>query len=326
MVYLVAPNRNTAEGYVTVTVPGEGKASDDREPTDGSEGNSPDDQRSDPSDAFSALSDPLRVDILRELSAHHRTTGEADIGFADLRRRVGVRDSGRFRYHLNELREYFIERTEDGYRLTHAGIQVVAAIIAGTYTETVSMGPDELDSQCPFCGQAAIATYEDGVCFVTCDDDHALFQWSVPPNASTDATLLEIVDLAQMLAFQAIEQTLLGVCPQCYDTIETTVTAGEGSRPVFRAVCDTCGAQVVGPVAFCLLVDPDVAAFCGKHGLTVRDDHVWEFPFVADDAGFTIIDEDPVRIECTISLDNETLTVTVDGRGHVDRVHPPGKK
>ena len=311
---------------MVVTVPGDLNTSDDRELIDGSGANSVEDQRIDPADAFSALGDPLRIDILQELSAHHRTTGESDIGFADLRRRVGVRDSGRFRYHLNELRGHFVKKTDDGYQLTHAGIQVVAAIIAGTYTETVSMGPNELDSQCPFCGQAAIATYEDGVCFVTCDDDHTLFQWSVPPNASADATLPEVVDLAQMLAFQAIEQTLVGVCPQCYDTIETTVTADEGSRPIFRAVCDTCGAQVVGPVAFCLLVDPDVAAFCREHGLTVRDDHVWEFPFVAEDAGFTLIDEDPVRIECSISLDHETFGVIVDDRGHVESIHPPDTK
>lgn len=71
-----------------MTVPGELNTSDDRELTDGSGANSVEDQRIDPADAFSALGDPLRIDILQELSAHHRTTGESDIGFADLRRRV----------------------------------------------------------------------------------------------------------------------------------------------------------------------------------------------------------------------------------------------
>ncbi len=295
---------------------GEATGGDD----DGSE-----DGRSDPSEAFAALSDPLRVDILRELSAHHRTNEEDAMGFADLRRGVGVRDSGRFRYHLEELREHFVERIDNGYRLTRAGSRVVAAILAGTYTESVSMGPLELDSDCPLCGGPAVARCEDAVCLVSCPEDHRLFQWTVPPNAAAGATLPEVVDLAQLLAFQAIERALSGVCPRCYADVEPTVAADGATQPVFRSTCDTCGARVVGPVAFPLLVDPAVAAFCRRHGLTLREDHVWEFPFVGDGSGFTLVDEDPVRVECTVSLGDETLTATVDGSGRVEVVDPPGE-
>ncbi|PCR92660.1 hypothetical protein CP557_07885 [Natrinema ejinorense] len=281
-----------------------------------SDGEEPAERRA-PADAFSALSDPLRVSILQELSAHYRTSDEAAIGFADLRRRVGVRDPGRFRYHLNELRDGFVEKADGGYRLTHAGVQVVAAILAGTYTEAVSMGPTELDSDCPFCGRPAVATCEDGRCLVTCDNEHPLFQWSVPPNATADATLPEVVDLAELLASQAIEQSLLGVCPQCYDSIEPTVLVDGPPRPLFRAVCGTCGGRIVGPVGFCLLVDPDVTAFCRRHGLTLRDDHVWEFPFVRDDSSVTVLEEDPLRLAFDVTLGGESLSATVDGRGHV---------
>lgn len=292
--------------------PADGDATGDEESAD----------RGSPADAFAALSDPLRVTILRELSAHHRTAGEDAVGFADLRRRVGVRDSGRFRYHLNELRDRFVEKTEGGYQLTHAGIQVVAAILAGTYTDDVSMGPTELDSECSDCGRPAIATCEDGRCRVTCASDHALFQWSVPPNATADATLPEIVDLAELLAFQAIEQALFGVCPQCYDPIETRIVTNGAPRPALHAACDTCGAQIVGPAEFCLLVDPDVTAFCRRHGLTLRNDRVWEFPFVRDDTGVTIVDEDPPRLDVDVSLGGETLSVSIDERGHVVEIDP----
>ena len=284
------------------------------------------DQRSDPAEAFAALSDPLRVNILRELSAHRRETDNAVVGFADLRRRVGVRDSGRFRYHLNELRDYFLKKTENGYRLTHAGVQVVAAILAGTYTHKLSLGPVDLDSDCPFCGEPAVATYENGVCLVACPNDHPLFQWSVPPNVAANATLPSIVDLAELLGFQAIEQALAGVCPQCYDPIEAEVVVDRPPQPVFRAACDTCGAQLAGPVAFPLLVDPGIAAFCRRHGLTLRDDHVWEFPFVSDDSIITVANEDPLRLEFTIALDDETLLATIDECGHVVAVDPPNGK
>ncbi|MDS0478452.1 winged helix-turn-helix domain-containing protein [Natrinema sp. 1APR25-10V2] len=281
-------------------------------------------ERRAPADAFAALSDPLRVSILRELSVHHRTSDEAAIGFADLRRRVGVRDSGRFRYHLNELRDGFVEKGDGGYRLTHAGVQVVAAILAGTYTAAVSMGPTELESDCPVCGRPAVATCEDGRCRVTCENDHALFQWSVPPNATADATLPAVVDLAELLAFQAIEQSLAGVCPQCYDPIETEIVVDGAPHPIFRAVCDTCGAQIVGPASFCLLVDPDVTAFCRRHGLTLREDHVWELPFVRDDEAVTVVDEEPLRLAFDIPLEGESMSVTVDARGHVTAVETAG--
>ena len=69
-----------------------------------------------PADASGALSDPLRIDVLRALVTHHRETGAAaPIGFADLRRRVDVRDSGRFRYHLEQLRGTFVEPADESY-------------------------------------------------------------------------------------------------------------------------------------------------------------------------------------------------------------------
>lgn len=281
---------------------------------------STDDQRdSSSADAFSALSDPVRVDILRALADDWREAQQpAPTGFADLRRRVGVRDSGRFRYHLKKLRGQFVQKVEGGYQLTHAGLEVVSAILVGTYTERTSMGPGELDSDCFICGESAVATYEDSVCFVTCENDHALFQWSVPPNAAEDASLSEIVGLGELLAYQAIELSLAGTCPNCYGPIETEVILREEDpRPGFRAECDTCGGQVVGPVGFCLLVDPQVEAFCQRHGQTIRERHVWELPFVQDGSTTSVLDSDPVRVEIDVELDGETLTVTVDDSGHV---------
>lgn len=284
-----------------------------------------------PADAFAALSDPVRVDILDALTDHHRDEGPEPVGFAALRRRVGVRDSGRFRYHLNQLRARFVERTDDGYRLTATGARVAGAILAGTYTESVSLGPAELDSTCPFCGTPAVATVRDGQCVVSCAEDHALFSWHVPANATTDATLSEVVALAELFAFQAIEQALAGVCTQCYDSVETTI--GDPAEPGFRAVCDTCPARVAGPISFPLLVDPDVASWCRTHGYTLREDHVWEFPFVGDDASVDGLDArgtqsgadaddgdttvDGGELVVTVAIDDDSLTATLDGDGRV---------
>lgn len=281
----------------------------------------------DPADAFGALSDSLRVDILRALAAHHRETrGRNVLGFADLRRRVGVRDSGRFRYHLQKLRGRFVEKADGGYRLTHVGLQVVAAILQGTYTETVSMGPVELASDCSACGDPAVATYENGVCRVACADGHLLFQWNLPPSAAADTALPDLVSLAERLARHAIELSIAGTCPTCYAAVEPAVDLTdldeEAAEPTprFSAECDTCGGQVVGPVGFCLLVDPRVAAFYRRHGRALRECHVWEPSFVRDESATAVAATNPVRVEIDVTLDDETLRATLDDAGTVTAV------
>jgi len=275
-------------------------------------------------DAFAVLGDPLRVAIVRELMAFHRETGTTDsIGFADLRRRVDVRDPGRFRYHLRKLRGRFVEKTDGGYRLTYAGTEVVTAVLTGTYTDNVSVGPETLDSDCFVCGEKAIANYGNGTCRVTCANDHPLFEWSVPPTAAVDNALPAVVSLAELLAYQGIERALAGVCPRCFHSIETEVVAGpedvaqELSRPIFRAVCVVCGGALIGPVSFCLLVDPQVAALYQRHGRGLRAHHVWELPFVGDDSAIRVVEEDPIRVEIGVTLAGETLWTTIDERGHV---------
>lgn len=268
-----------------------------------------------PAAAFSALAHELRVETLRALHAHRLETGEETVGFAALRRRVGVRDSGRFRYHLEELRDRFVERTEAGYRLTRVGERVVAAILAGTYDAAVTLGPTTLDDECPLCGAAVTARYDEGRVDVACDDGHTLFTWTLPPNAARDATLAAVVDLAELLARQSIEQAQHGVCRQCYGSVVPTVDVD--GPPTFRACCDACDTGIVGPVGFCLLSDPEVATACREAGLTLDDRHVWELPFVADPSVPTATAEDPIRVAVPVALPAGDLLVTLDGRGEV---------
>jgi DNA-binding transcriptional ArsR family regulator len=272
----------------------------------------------DPAAAFASLSDPLRVDILRALAAFNRESGPESVGFADLRKRVDVRDSGRFRYHLNELRDHFVEKVDNGYRLTHAGLEIVAAILAGTYTDRGSIGPDALDSACSMCDAPVVATSENGVCTVVCESDHPLFHWHLPPAAAADATLPTVVSRAELFARQAIERGLAGVCPKCSAPVEPAVIdADDSAVPRLRVRCETCGGRLVGPVGFCLLVDPAIAAFYRRHDRPLDARHVWEPAFVADDGTVDVVGRDPLRVDVEVTLDGETLAVSVDDAGRV---------
>jgi hypothetical protein len=102
----------------------------------------------DPADALSALGDETRLAILRALA-------EADgaLSFSELRRRVGVRDTGRFNYHLAKLREHFVRESEAGYELGPAGTRVIAA--AGAPVGADGTDPDAVAGEdCPVCGES----------------------------------------------------------------------------------------------------------------------------------------------------------------------------
>jgi len=107
----------------------------------------------DPAEAFAVLGDETRLDILRTLA-----DADEPLAFSSLRERAGVRDSGRFSYHLRTLCEYFVRETPEGYELGHAGTRVLDASGArsdgGADPDSDSLESDE----CPVCGEEDCGT------------------------------------------------------------------------------------------------------------------------------------------------------------------------
>jgi hypothetical protein len=97
-----------------------------------------------PTDALAVLGNEIRMAILRELA-------DADdaLSFTELRERVGIRDSGKFNYHLSKLCAYFVRETDLGYELGHAGSRVISAAGHDDRMDT------DTDECCPVCGTTA---------------------------------------------------------------------------------------------------------------------------------------------------------------------------
>ena len=82
------------------------------------------------SENLALLSDERRVAIVRELAAAGAVPGSpVTISFSELLERVGIRDSGQFNYHLGRLRGRFVDRTDEGYRLTPTGAALGETIL-----------------------------------------------------------------------------------------------------------------------------------------------------------------------------------------------------
>ncbi|MFC5972158.1 winged helix-turn-helix domain-containing protein [Halomarina salina] len=277
---------------------------------------------SDPDAAFAAVADPTRVDVLRALAEHVRETGEQVCRFSTLRKRAGVEDPGRFRYHLEELRGHFVEKVDDGYRFTYAGGEIVGAILAGRYTDHERLGPTPLDGQCSVCGEDIAGRYEQGRIEVDCEAGHQLLSWPLPPNAATHATVAELAGVATSLVLHAVDLSLQGHCPRCYGPTTARIEpSDEGEMPQFRAACDTCAGLVVGPAWFALTVHPTVEAFYHDHDRPIREAMLWELAHVDYEA--TPADGEGV-VRLSARLDDEVLHAVLAETGAVlsTRVEP----
>lgn len=94
-------------------------------------------------EALTVLANDIRIRILRTLAE-----AAEPLTFTELRESVGVRDTGKFNYHLTKLCEYFVRETTDGYELGHAGSRIVAAGHSAERAESV-----EPVEECPVCGE-----------------------------------------------------------------------------------------------------------------------------------------------------------------------------
>jgi len=261
-------------------------------------------------DGFEALADPTRLGILQALTEQLRESSEdPTIGFSDLRRAVGMRDSGNFNYHLDKLCGRFVRRTDEGYRITAAGMQVVGAAIAGVY-DAGEMNPAAVGDDCPVCGEALTATYEDGLLRVVCSNDHQ-FRNPLPPGSVDDRGSEELVELVTLRTRQNLELAVEGICPLCDAELSWSIEPSfDREFPEFSNQCRRCGAIVEVPVIAALLVHPGVIAFYYDHGIDARRLPLWAPEFYSGvDVGY---DTNPVVVEVTLELDGDELTATLD--------------
>jgi DNA-binding transcriptional ArsR family regulator len=265
-------------------------------------------------EAFEVLTDETRVRILHALAEHQREhLDERALGFADLRRRVGMRDSGNFDYHLDRLRGEFVERTDEGYQLTPRGLQIVGALAAGTFHDHPSMEPYEVDVGCPNCGAEMILSYEEGLLQVACREcaEGPGISNLVAPEVVRDRSPEELLVHFLKRSRQDVEHIVDGVCPNCFGPLELSAVGSDVSETPcsFEGACGRCGFPGAVPPSAVALVHPALVRFAHEYG--VDGDPEWALRFVFGGNSRRVAEE-PLRHELTAELGGETLTLIVD--------------
>lgn len=293
----------------------------------------------DPEAVFTALADDTRIGILRALweAEGHEAT------FSELRAATGVADSGRFNYHLDKLVGRFVRKTDDGYELAQAGMEINGALEAGAYTMEGSIEPIPLEDSCETCGGTRTLSYEDETVRVECEGCPVSSQFGVPPGAFTGYDREAIPEVASRYlktTFQGIEN---GFCPFCDGRVEPTVgpiteinpreeaheefpddlAARIREFPLIGYDCRRCGARPTCGLGLALSTHPAVVGFHDAHGIDVRERPVWTFTDFDPDRT-RIRSREPFRASVSYRLEGDELTLVVNGDREVVGVEREG--
>jgi DNA-binding transcriptional ArsR family regulator len=283
-----------------------------------------------PAETFGALSNATRIDILRAL-----WDADREATFSELREAVGMRDSGQFNYHLGELTDRFVTKTDDEYRLTIAGMQVVGSILAGAYRRRGTIEPISLDEPCPFCGGPRTFRYEDETVEIDCEDCGLGSHFGVPPGAFAGYERTAFPAVAERYIRSSLQDARDGFCPLCEGRTSPTVAPDLATTdddadvpaqfegvPSVRYECRRCEMVLSTELGTGLADHPAVVAFYHDHGVDVREASLAVFAEAGTNDA-RVRDRDPFRASVTYGVDGETLTLVVDGALDVCDVERP---
>lgn len=276
-----------------------------------------------PAAAFAAIGNETRLRILHELWEG----AQSPMAFTELRKRVDVRDSSQFNYHLEQLVGPFVAKTDEGYILRVAGAEIIWAVMMETYADPVRLDPFEIPGACVVCESSLQARYDDGMLFIecsACEQAHESGLFSATgldgrTNEEVVAAFHQQVRWAQILAVN-------GVCWGCDGAVTPVVKQGRADVPE-RAVdeygveaysigvnydCEHCtrwGGHAIGVI---LLDQPAVVAFHHDHGIDLIHTPYWEFDWCISDERTTLLSASPWQARVTIPLGDEQLSATID--------------
>jgi len=270
-------------------------------------------ERTPPEDVFSLLGNETRVEILQALAENP----EEPMSFSDLRERVGVRDSGKFNYHLGKLADHFVRHTDEGYRLSMAGMQVVGALIAGTYTADATLDPIEVDDPCPSCGETPILVrYEDEHAHITCSSCDEFFnRFAFPPGNLDQFDVDDLPETMDRWLRTTFHRVVSGFCPACSGRMdgEFVPNESEGEVPVrAQYTCVRCNDRAEASPTSVLFYHPGVMGFFYDHGVDVTQTPSWRVSAAEAEHDVELVSEDPYRVRATITMDEERLRATIE--------------
>lgn len=293
-------------------------------------------------EAFKQLASEHRLAILLTLwESYEPFETDHSVPFSVIRRRIGMRDKGRFNYHLDMLTGHFVERTSNGYKLRPPGLQFVQTVISGTGLSEHESESTAVDRECYLCGGPTQVFFRDGMLFWMCsecdglfdrDDDPAGTLASAPfdPAGLTDRTPEELLN-ASWTGGQ-IYSALGGVCDVCSGPIDRWLhrcadhvyggvcpACGWRNPEIARFQCSVCKQHFEMAPWWLVLAHPKVVAFYYEHGIPLLYEDGVEFQpriesSLQHDLDQELVSDDPMQVQVTVQHDGDELRLVLDDK------------
>ena len=287
-------------------------------------------------DVFKPLGNELRIEILLALAQ-----ASEPLPFTTLQEQLGIEDSGKFNYHINELTTHFIRKTGRGYELRHPGRAIIRTIREGAIASDPVIPPRLIDLPCPFCGADQEFSYADEKLQLRCSncdgtvgepyEPGTLMSYELPAAGLLGRTERDVAAAAHRLYDAEVIAMTGGVCPRCSGTVESEFELCEDHDTENEDICRTCHTRYLSwvvytcsncsharqfPPWFKAFQLPEVIAFFHEAAGFTRE---LPFPkFLTDDGtDFRQVTEevrntDPVELAITLCLDDAYCTVVID--------------
>jgi DNA-binding transcriptional ArsR family regulator len=288
-----------------------------------------------PDEAFAVLGDEARFEILRAL-------GEATqpVAYSDLFDRIEYDDLSNFSYHLDRLLGHFIGKSDDGYTLRRPGERVLEAVLSGAVTTAPVRALTRTDRPCPFCSASIEVGYQQERVTMHCPECTGLFGQAesedgrfaesgnlgyrpLPPAAVDGRTAGEIHDASKTWTALTVHAIGRGVCPRCSGTIDHAVDickahgtsegtcdqCGRRFGAMASATCMNCPLDFQSGIAAFVLTRTDMMAFLIEHGIDPVAPGSFHAYAAVDE---TIHSTDPFEARYTFTINDESITLTVD--------------
>lgn len=262
-------------------------------------------------EAFSLLGHEIRLDILLALLEDWMGVYTEPKSYAELMDAVGMRDSGKFNYHLEQLRGVYVRKVEGGYVPTASATALYRAVLAHRPTDRFEYESAPIEASCPACGSTPRVRYERGFLSVDCDDCSAWvgFTYPYPQNGVKGREPDDLLEAVHARVRHDLGLAREGQCPDCAGTttVDLRLEAVDDDDHWVTIECDTC-TFVVGMDLFSVaLTDDRVASALREAGVDLES-YQWELP-----GGPTRIESrEPPALAVDVEGEAGTVTVVVD--------------
>lgn len=282
--------------------------------------------------AFSLLSHELRLGILEAFfdrwtaldpDSMTETKSERGMSYSELMDAVGIEDSGKFNYHLQQLRGVYVEKVGEQYVPTASAIALYQTVLANRPTEMVERTTFDIGMGCPYCAGEVVGRYEQESLTVECVDCEEWWglTYGFPKNGLRGRSGTDVLEALENRAMYDIGLARTGQCPACagHTTVEMPRERLDGDRyPTAEFTCQTCSWVATIDVLNALRFVPQVSRALTEAGLFPEDE--WGENGESDDGATTVTtpdvtghvdSEDPFRVAITVETDDATVRMLV---------------